>query len=333
MIMVEDVKRLEGAHKIIKVCANLQPDEKVLILTDTKTVRVGELVAIAALGITEDTVLAVFTPRNAHGEEPPSHIASAMRDADVIFMPLTYSMTHASATKEARKNGARIVSMGDFNVHMLEDGGIKADFLAIAKVVDQVAEAFTRGKKVRVATRQGTELRIDISGRSGHSEPGFSHKPGSISSPPNIEANVGPLEGSTEGTLIVDGSIPHPTLGVIIEPISVTVKKGKVVEIDGGIQAEKLRCLLSHMEDRNMYNVAELGIGLNPCSVISGSMLEDEGACGTCHIGIGDNTSFEGSVKAKSHIDLIIREPTIEIDGTIIQENGELKIGNRGSHD
>lgn len=332
MIMVEDVKKLEGAHKIIKVCAKVQPHEKVLILTDTKTVRVGELVAIAALEITEDTVLAVFTPRNAHGEEPPSHIASAMRDADVVVMPLTYSMTHASATKEARKNGARIVSMGDFNVRMLENGGIEADFLEIAKVVDQVAEVFTRGKKVRVTTRQGTRLRIDISGRSGHSEPGFSHKPGSISSPPNIEANVGPLEGSTEGTLIVDGSIPHPALGVVTKPISITVREGKVVEIDGGIQAEKLHCILGNMEDPNMYNIAELGIGLNPCSVISGSMLEDEGAYGTCHIGIGDNTSFGGSVKAKSHIDLIIRDPTIEIDGTTVQENGELKMGKRGGH-
>ena len=330
MISLGDSRKLKGAQKIVRICANIRPGEKVLILTDTKTLRVGELIAIAALEAAEDVVLAVFPPRCAHGEEPPSHIASAMKEADVVIMPLTYSMTHASATKEAREKGARIISMGDFSEHMLEEGGIEADFLKIAQVVDRVAEIFTRGEKVRVTTPKGTDIRMDISGRSGHAEPGFSHKAGSISSPPNIEANVGPLEGSAEGTLVVDGSIPHPALGVITDPITVTVKEGKVVEIHGGVQAEKLRRILSDMKDPNIYNIAELGIGLNPCSDITGSMLEDEGAYGTCHIGIGDNTSFGGNVRAKSHIDLILRTPTIEVDGEVIQENGELRIEEGG---
>jgi leucyl aminopeptidase (aminopeptidase T) len=55
-------------------------------------------------------------------------------------------------------------------------------------------------------------------------------------------------------------------------------------------------------------------------------MMEDEGAYGTCHIGIGDNTSFDGTVKAASHIDLIMRKPTIKIDGKIIQKDGELTV-------
>jgi len=321
--MLVDIQKFKGAQKIIQVCANIQPDEKVLVLTDTKTLRVGELMATAALGVTNDVILAVCTPRNAHGEEPPAHIVNAMRDSDVLIMPLRYSMTHASATKEARRNGTRVISMGDFDERMLESGGIEADFLEIAQTVKQVAEVLTKGKKAKVTTLRGTDLDMDISGRSGASEPGLSHEPGSISGPPNIEANVGPLEGSTQGTLIVDGSIPHPMLGVIRDPISIRVKNGQVTEIAGGVEADKLRLALSTMGEE-IYNIAELGIGLNPCSTITGSMLEDEGAYGTCHIGIGDNTSFGGKVKAKSHIDFIIRCPTIEIDGQIIEKDGKL---------
>lgn len=321
--MLVDIQKFKGAQKIIQVCANIQPDEKVLVLTDTKTLRVGELMATAALGVTNDVILAVCTPRNAHGEEPPAHIVNAMRDSDVLIMPLRYSMTHASATKEARRNGTRVISMGDFDERMLESGGIEADFLKIAQTVKQVAEVLTKGKKAKVTTLQGTDLDMDISGRSGASEPGFSHEPGSLSGPPNIEANVGPLEGSTQGMLIVDGSIPHPMLGVIRDPISIRVKNGQVTEIAGGVEADKLRLALSTMGEE-IYNIAELGIGLNPCSTITGSMLEDEGAYGTCHIGIGDNTSFGGKVKAKSHIDFIIRCPTIEIDGQIIEKDGKL---------
>jgi len=321
--MLVDIQKFKGAQKIIQVCANIQPDEKLLVLTDTKTLRVGELMATAALGVTNDVILAVCAPRNAHGEEPPAHIVNAMRDSDVLIMPLRYSMTHASATKEARRNGTRVISMGDFDERMLESGGIEADFLEIAQTVRQVAEVLTKGKRAKVTTLRGTDLDMDISGRSGASEPGLSHEPGSISGPPNIEANVGPLEGSTQGMLIVDGSIPHPMLGVIRDPISIRVKNGQVTEIAGGVEADKLRLALSTMGEE-IYNIAELGIGLNPCSTITGSMLEDEGAYGTCHIGIGDNTSFGGKVKAKSHIDFIIRCPTIEIDGQIIEKDGKL---------
>ena len=324
--MLEDAKKLAGAQKIVVDCARVEPGEKVLVVTDTKTLNVGELIATAALGITDDVVLAICTPRSAHGEEPPIQIASAMSVSDVIFMPVTFSMTHASATKKARRNGARVLSMGNFAERMLESGGIEADFLTIAKTVDQVANVLEQGNAARVTTEEGTDLRLDISERKGFAEPGFSHTPGSISGPPNIEANVGPVEGTAEGTLVVDGSIPHPALGVIREPIRVKIKGGKVVEISGGAQADTLRSVLEKMDDPNIYNVAELGIGLNPFSEITGSMLEDEGAYGTCHIGIGNNLDFGGHVKAKSHIDLIIRNSTIEIDGKLIQKKGELTL-------
>ena len=323
---IADVKKLAGAFKIVKTCANVQPHEKVLVLTDTETVRVGELVAMAALQIAPDTVLAVIIPRSGHGEEPPVHIASAMNKADVLIMPLKFSMTHAEATTKARKLGARVLSLADYNEGMLAKGGIEADFLKNEKVVRGVAEILGRGKKAEVTTPRGTKITMDISGRRGFSEPGFAYEPGSIAGPPNVEANVGPLEGTAEGVLVVDGSILHPELGVILDPIRIALQGGNITEIQGGNQADIFRRLLSSMNDSGTYNIAELGIGLNPCSVVSGSMMEDEGAYGTCHIGIGDNTSFDGTVKATSHIDLVMHKPTIVIDGDTIQKDGELTV-------
>jgi len=323
---IADVKKLAGAFKIVKTCANVQPHEKVLVLTDTETLRVGELITLAALQIAPDTVLAVIIPRSGHGEEPPVHIASAMNKADVLIMPLKFSMTHAEATTEARKLGARVLSLGDYNEGMLAKGGIEADFLKNEKVVRGVAEILGRGKKAEVTTPRGTKITMDISGRRGFCEPGFAYEPGSIAGPPNVEANVGPLEGTAEGVLVVDGSILHPDLGVILDPIRIALQGGNITEIQGGNQADIFRRLLSSMNDSGTYNIAELGIGLNPCSVVSGSMLEDEGAYGTCHIGIGDNTSFDGTVKATSHIDLVMRKPTIVIDGDTIQKDGELTV-------
>ena len=44
----------------------------------------------------------------------------------------------------------------------------------------------------------------------------------------NIEANIAPLEGTTNGTLVVDGSIPYYNVGVIIEPVLFEIDKGYV---------------------------------------------------------------------------------------------------------
>ena len=76
---------------------------KVLVVTDTKTLNVEELIATAALGITHEVVLAVCTLRSAHGEEPPVQITGAMSVSDVIFMPLAFSMTDASVTEGCTK--------------------------------------------------------------------------------------------------------------------------------------------------------------------------------------------------------------------------------------
>jgi leucyl aminopeptidase (aminopeptidase T) len=320
-----DAKKLSGATKLVRMCADVKPHEKVLVLTDTETLRVGELVATAAFQATTDTALAVIAPRREHGAEPPAHIAPAMAAADVVLMPLKFSMTYATACKTAREAGARVLTLGDFNARMLQEGGIEADFAQLADVVRQVAAALDRGQTAEITTPAGTRLTMDISGRKGYAQTGMAHRPGSIAGPPNVESNVGPLEGSADGICVVDGSIPHPALRVIAEPIQLTVEKGLIRKIEGGRQAEVLEDMLKGMNDPNMYNVAELGIGLNPCSSITGNMMEDEGAYGNCHIGIGDNSAFGGSVKAKSHIDLVMRTPTIFIDGVTFQENGELK--------
>lgn len=323
-MLLEKSQKLAGANKIVRICANIQPNEKVLVITDTETLAVGELIALAAMQVASETAMIVISPRRAHGDEPPAHVAAAMAKADVVLAPLKFSMTHAAAAQEARRQGARMLSLGDYNERMLASGGIQADFLKLSKVVNHVVEIFSAGARAELTTPGGTRLSMDITGRRGAGEPGFAHQPGSFAGPPNVEVNVGPLEGTAQGVIVVDGSIPHPKLGVIHEPIRLSVRDGLIHEIAGGRQADLFRQVLADYEDPNIYNIAELGLGLNPFATITGSMMEDEGSYGTCHIGIGTNTGFGGRIRAKSHIDLVQRQSTLVIDGRVVQKDGVL---------
>ena len=84
------------------------------------------------------------------------------------------------------------------------------------------------------------------------------------------------------------------------------VKDGRITSIEGGRQAQMLKDDLASKADPNVYNIAEMGMGLNPKCHFCGFMLEDEGVEGSVHIGIGTSITLGGTVKAACHYDLIM---------------------------
>ena len=166
---------------------------------------------------------------------------------------------------------------------------------------------------------------MNIEGRRGNALTCVVDKPGMFSPVPNIEANVSPIEGSAEGKIVVDASIPYIGIGLLREPVKMTVNKGFITEIQGGYQADVLRRDLESKNDPNVYNIAELGVGLNPRSEMTGIMLDDEGVLGSAHIGIGTSITLGGKLKAAVHYDLVLWKPTIKLDGKTVIEKGEIK--------
>ena len=90
----------------------------------------------------------------------------------------------------------------------------------------------------------------------------------------------------------------------------------------GGAQARRLQEVLDGFHDPLVYNVAEIGLGMNDRSQLIGIMLEDEAVAGTVHIGIGTSITLGGTVKAACHYDLLLWHPTVDVDGTRIVDNG-----------
>ena len=51
-------------------------------------------------------------------------------------------------------------------------------------------------------------------------------------------------------------------------------------------------------------------------------ILEDEKVMGTIHIAFGDNKSMGGSVRVASHLDGLVKQPTVWFDERKIMEAG-----------
>jgi len=321
---MEWTRMMTGARAALDDCASVKAGETVLIVTDTKLVKIAQVLVAAAYERGAEPILTVIKPRERDGQEPPTPVTEAMKRADVVLSPVSTSITHTRAVKEAAEAGARILALTAFTEQLMISGGVEANFKAQKLVCEKLGDLFTNANTAHLTTPAGTDLHMNIKGQNGNALTCVV-EPGMFSPFPNVEANVSPLIGSTEGRIVVDASIPYIGIGLLEEPIHVIVKKGFITDIQGGFQADILKKDLEAKNDPNVYNIAELGVGLNPKSRMTGIMLDDEGVLGSCHIGIGTNLTLGGTLKAAIHYDLVLWNPTIILDETIVIEKGQLK--------
>ena len=306
-----------GAQTLVDVSTRVKPGEKVLIVTDFTKMTIAEAIAAVAQDRGAEVMVMVMQPRERAGQEPPAPVAEAMRAADVVFVPVSRSVTHTHAVKNAAAAGARLIVMTDFTEEMMAHGGIEADFAAIKPVCQAMAKRLEEACQIHLTASGGTDLRFDSTGRRGNALYCLV-EPGEFSTIPTVEANTTPLEGTAEGVIVCDASIPYLDIGLVDAPVVCTVEKGFITRIEGGRAADVLRRDLESHNDRNSFNIAELGLGLNPHCRLCGIMLEDEGVIGTAHIGIGTNITLGGVTKAPCHYDLLMRDPVIKADGKMI---------------
>jgi leucyl aminopeptidase (aminopeptidase T) len=323
---MSELLMINGARKLVEEAAAVKSTENVLIVTDFNMIDIAKVMAIAVYERSRNLVVSIMEPRRYHCEEPPLMVANAMKEADVIFAPTTFTLGATKARLEATDIGARVVNMPGYTKEiMLSDALNKVNLKEIQSQAIKIQRLLTKANEVYIYTQLGSSLKIGIGGRQANALTGIVNKPGEFGCLPNIETNVGPVEGTTEGKIVIDACILHPGLNLLHEPVELLVKDGFVQEIKGGKEAEKFRNMLMEFNDKNVYNIAELGIGLNPYAELKGSMLEDEGMKGSIHVALGTNLPFGGNIKAPVHIDMIILHANIILDNKVeLMKDGEL---------
>jgi leucyl aminopeptidase (aminopeptidase T) len=314
-----------GIKSLFGSITHLKKGEKVLVITDDNKIEIGQYVYQFAKEYF-DTTMIVMQPRESHGSEPSEPVAAALNNCDVAFGATTMSLYHSKARLDASKNERlRWVGLQDFSLEMFKTGGLTADFDEVTRLIDRVAPMY-QGKQFRLTASGGTDLVCSIEGRKTVIDYGTAIRAGAACFPPNAEVALGPVEGTANGVLVIDGSIPHPLLNLIEEPITCIVKEGLITEISGGRQADILKKLLAGYNDPTVYNVAELGLGLNKENFLCGYMAPDEGSYGNIHIGIGKNLNFGGHVDSPLHLDMVIKTVTCVIDDLVFMKDGILMV-------
>jgi len=298
---------------------SVSPGEEVLVVCNPATEEIGALMRIEAQGDGATATLAVMSERESAAGEPPDVVAAAMVEADVVLAPTVQSLSHTDARGKASAAGVRIGSLPGVTEDMLTRL-MTSDLSEVRRRGWALSGFLNGGAEARITCRHGSDLRLGLGSRLSIVDAGELGSRGAFGNLPCGEAFIAPIEGTAEGTLVVDGSIAE--VGLLDTPTSLIIRGGHLTDATGGDGDALMELLGAHGEDG--FNVAELGIGTNEEALLTGNVLEDEKILGTCHVAFGASAAIGGTVQVPVHLDCVILEPTVEIDGETIVSGGDL---------
>ena len=311
----------DAVATVLDRCLGIGPGENALVVVDPGTRAIGESLRDAASERGAEAVLVIMDERATDGTEPPAPIAAALRACDVFIAATTRSLSHTAARKQATDAGVRGATMPGVTAEMLARV-MAVDFDTMAERSRAVAELLTAGRVARITCPRGTDATVDLTGRAGIADDGNLTTPGAFGNLPCGEAFIAPLTG--EGR-IVAASLAR--LGLSDEPAALTLSGGRLVSAEGGLGPDYLRLLRAHGEPGT--NLAELGVGTNERAQLTGNVLEDEKILGTVHVAFGASAAIGGTVSVPIHLDAVVDEATLTIDGVSVLQAGRFVLEQR----
>lgn len=310
---------------VIKNCIE-STINKILVIYDATTE--GFLDLIKDAGTIEKKSFKFVKTKNGecHGEEPEQYVLEEMVKSDLVMCITKYSLAHTLARKKITEMKIPFLSMPDYNWKMLNNRAHLVNYTDIYFSVKKYADILSCGSKVKITSNKGTNLVLNIKSRQGNCCPGLVNNEYLLGSPPDIEANVAPIESDTNGVLVVDGSITDSKIGLLESPMYLKIVDGKIIDFASKNRQvlETTKQIFENVKSEKAYFLGELGIGFNDKGEICGNMLIDEGVKGCIHFGFGSNWTIGGDNKISFHLDFVMKDATVYIDDKIIIDRGEL---------
>jgi aminopeptidase len=265
-----------------------------------------------------DALIAVSAPENTRdgSDIPPdrtSAVSRAYRPAleRVNAATFPWVMCWYPTAALAQEAGMTLAAFEEFLY-----GSVLLDWEAEHARLQRYADLFDACDEVRIVG-EGTDLRLSLAGRRIEVDAGMGNMPGG-------EFFGCPVETSAEGTIAFT-EFPSVWAGREMRGVRLRFSAGRVVDASADSGEE---FLLQTLEtDAGARRIGELGIGCNPgITRYMGNVYFDEKIDGTVHLALGFGfADMGGTNESAIHWDIVkdMRPGgRIELDGTVVQENG-----------
>lgn len=324
--MLDERRMVQVADQVVGQILALKPGETVCILRDTEedSRPFTALISAAVRRAGAEPVSMIIEPRTVGGQELPETVAGAFLRSSAIINLGKWAIVHSRAVSAALGAGARTCNLRGFGDGMLESPGVTTDYKEVRKNALAVDALLEQAREIRFTTAEGCDVTMKLCGRKGKAQTGFANEPGTFSGLPDGESTVAPLEGTTRGCIVNPYIIDK--IGRCDEPFRMEIKDGWIVNVEGGKQARQLLELFEKTDGNARRFASQFALGMNPDCRIFPDTKEVSKRLGTLHVALGDNISLGGAVQCGLHIDIVILNPTVWLDGKIVLENEKLCI-------
>jgi 2,5-dihydroxypyridine 5,6-dioxygenase len=188
--------------------------------------------------------------------------------------------------------------------------------------------ALLEGARVlRFTNDAGTDLTYELGQYPPHSQYGVADEPGRWDHFASTLAVTVANDNAVNGVVVLQpGDIIFPFSRFIGEPVRLTVKGGRIVDVDGeGFDAWQIRSHIEKFNDDRAYAISHVGWGLNEHARWDlSSTMDSRSFCGSVMFSIGPNTDFGGDNDTLCHVDIPMRDCSLYLDDELIIESGQI---------
>lgn len=323
----------EGARNAVETCMGLKEGEHVLIVTDRPTLKVGDALRKESERITPRANVKLFVLEDLASRPLavlPEEVSESIPWAQVTFWAAQSRPGELGARgrfiDEAKRN-ARHGHMPGITESLMTQG-MCADYDEVYELTHKIQAMATKAKEITVSNRFGVKLTAEFkeSLRWVPSD-GRYHEKGKWGNLPEGETFTAPYK--VNGRLVTNllGDWFTERYGNFKDTLSFSVEDSfiKLESVDCG-NADLKRDFTKYLTtDANSRRAGEFALPTNPLLISRptvGNLLQDEKA--RVHIAFGHPYPDETGAKwdSKTHVDALLEECNVALDGRKIMERG-----------
>jgi 2,5-dihydroxypyridine 5,6-dioxygenase len=237
---------------------------------------------------------------------------------------------HAAQLPAVLSAGARVLVVSNEHPEILERCVPRAeDEAPVREAMKQLKAA----RHMRVTSRAGTDLAIDLAGARVGGVWGFTSKPGTLTHWPGGLVLAFPAAGTVNGTLVLGrGDVNLTFKRYLADPVRLSIADDHVTDVGGeSVDAELMRQQFAVWGDRSARAVSHVGWGLNERARWDAMAFYDKADFnGTELRAFAGNFLYSTGANevagrhTAGHFDLPLRGCSIELDGQAVVREGVL---------
>src|SRR6184192_1832462 len=329
-----DAELAPGARNALRVCLQLQPSERITIITDEATHDIAAALQAEVEEIGSDH--AVFILEN-YDSRPLKRMPREILDDLATSQVSIFAAQSQPGELTARRDMTAVVDRNRIrHGHMVNITrqimleGMRADFRAIDALSQRLIERARRATQITCKTPAGTDFEGEFSPKLKWLKTSGIITPDKWGNLPGGEIFTSPV--TTNGRFVVDGVVGDylcERFGDLeSNPLTIEVENNRIraLRSENKDLRDEFRAYTS--SDENSNRVGEFAIGTNTaCTRVIGHILQDEKIPGV-HIAFGHPYAEHTGANwvSKTHIDCVGRDFDIWFDGEQVMERGRFLV-------